>query len=268
MFLAACVVLTQSRGGGLAPACVGVYYWLKSGRKHGVSVVSTLALVGILLFAPAACFERMATMNADEGSAKGRVTAWNALVRVAASNPLTGVGTRNFPYLFRAYMPADEAAGGQLTSHSIYCLILGELGLPSLALLHFFIVWNLTTNRTVFREARARWGDASPAHARLLTAASASPVAYAIAGAFLGQLYTPHWYALPTFLTAARPFVRVETESAVTIDHQAEVSSPARTPAVGKWQAAHRGPAFGHNALHTSPRLRTLPGHRPEGTRS
>jgi probable O-glycosylation ligase (exosortase A-associated) len=207
VFLVACVVLTQSRGGTIALACVGLYYWLKSDRKVVLGFLAIIVVVGIGILAPAAYFDRMNTISPDEGSAQGRISAWKAGIRMALGNPLFGVGAGNFPFAYGAYRVGDDGGPGVKTAHSIYFLILGELGFPGLGVLLYFIFRNLTVNRKLIRDVKSRGAPDARSHSHLLAAVSASLIAYATAGAFLSQLYSPHWYVLAGFLTAAQRLV-------------------------------------------------------------
>ena len=59
LVLVAGVVLSQSRGGTIGLACMGLYYWLKSRRKAQTAVVAIAVVVMILAFAPAGYFQLM-----------------------------------------------------------------------------------------------------------------------------------------------------------------------------------------------------------------
>jgi O-antigen ligase len=97
LILVAAVVATQSRGGTLGLAATGAYYWSKSNRKLPMAIIGMVAVIGILAMAPGAYFARLATIgDTTEGSAQGRLTAWSAAIRMAADNPLFGVGAAHF----------------------------------------------------------------------------------------------------------------------------------------------------------------------------
>ena len=76
---------------------------------------------------------------------------------MALDHPLLGVGAGHFPDGVRL---ADTGALDipWQTAHSIYFLILGELGFPGLAVLLLFIVSNLVANRRLLVE-HPRFGD-------------------------------------------------------------------------------------------------------------
>lgn len=238
------VVATKSRGGTLALVCVGAYYWWKSDRKFVTGLLASLAIAAILVVAPPTYFERMNTISALEtdGSAQGRLEAWEASMRMAASNPLLGVGAGQFPGNFvRFARPAGGNYGRWMTAHSIYFLILGELGLPGLGLLIGFIVSNIMANRRVAREVR-KLGAGEAMEVRLLQSMSASVLAYAIAGAFLSATYYPHMFVVGGLTVAARRIARLESRAG-----QAAAPVPAKPAPTYHWamrRAMSRGASW------------------------
>jgi O-antigen ligase len=124
---------------------------------------------------------------------------------MALSNPL-GVGAGQFPVNYTRYAIAAEV--GWKTAHSIYFLILGELGFLGLGGLIFFIGSNLFANRRVLKELGTATTPAAATSRRMIAALSASVLAYAVAGAFLSATYYPHMFVLAGLLAAARRIAR------------------------------------------------------------
>ena len=101
--IAICILLIaivgmQSRGATLALGMVFFYLWWYGRQKIlGMMMIVTAVLVA-LLYAPPEYFERMNTIRnyEQENSARVRIVAWKAAVRMAAANPLTGVGSGHF----------------------------------------------------------------------------------------------------------------------------------------------------------------------------
>lgn len=199
-----CVVLTQSRGGTVALACLGLYYWLKSEKKVASAAVAAALIALILVYAPPAYLTRMGTIgNSQEGSTQGRIQAWRGGFRMAVDHPLTGVGAGHFPIAYGTRYRPSEGIPWQ-TAHSIYFLVLGELGFPGLTVLLLLIGRNLAANRRMLREVTRRYPSRAVTERRLLVALSASLVAFASGGAFLSAPYYPHMYVLAGLLTASR----------------------------------------------------------------
>lgn len=212
LFLVVCIVGTSSRGGTVALASVGVYYWLKSDRKILTALGAAIVVGLVLLYAPPTYFERMNSMKnyETEGSAQGRIMAWKAGVRMALDHPLLGVGAGHFPVKYGVeYRPSGYGRTEipWSTAHSIYFVILGELGFPGLLLLLLFLGLNLIANRRVLREIESGDREQRITDARLLVCLSASLIAFAVNGAFLTAIYYPHMYVFAGLLAAARRLV-------------------------------------------------------------
>lgn len=223
------VVVTQSRGGTVALACVGIYYWLKSDRKIPMAIVATGALIMVLALAPSSYFDRMNSLgDTQEGSARGRIEAWKAGIAMAIDNPILGVGAGHFAIMHGArYRNAVESPANQ-TAHSIYFLILGDLGLPGFALLISFFVLNFVENKRLAEEcAKAPESLVARSNRQLLAAVSAALLAYATGGAFLSAVYYPHMAVLAGLQVAARRVVRSRLGVTETDDVSPTVLTPS-----------------------------------------
>ena len=208
--LVLCVIATQSRGGTVGLAAVGLYYWLKSPRKLQTAALFVLVVAIVLAWAPASYFNRMSTISdTEEKSTKGRIDAWKLSVEMAAANPILGVGAGHFPMGYGHLQMAHGTPGRWMTAHSIYFLVLGELGLPGITVLLTFIIGNLVANRRMRREVDRLPPDQAATARNALASTSAALVAFAVGGAFLSAAYYPHLYVLAGMLTAARRTVRV-----------------------------------------------------------
>lgn len=204
------VIGTQSRGGTLGMAAVFGYMWWRSPRKALGVVAIGIAAVGVLLYAPDAYFKRMSTLTApqQESSAEGRIQAWKAGLNMALDNAL-GVGAGNFPHAFPKYRSAT-APVRWMTAHSMYFLILGELGFLGLLLLLRLVFGSAGANAKL-RNRLAKQEKSDPvqqdANIRLLNNMTASVLGFAIAGAFLSVAYYPHVFVLGALLVVARLMV-------------------------------------------------------------
>jgi putative inorganic carbon (HCO3(-)) transporter len=197
MFMILCVIATRSRGGTLALLAVCAYYWLKTQNKLKTGLLGAVMLAGVLVVAPPSYFNRMDNMtNTEEGSAQGRIKAWNAGIWMAIRNPVLGAGAGNF------------ARNWGKTAHSIYFLTLGELGLPGIALLVLIIGYNLRANSRLAKEIKERDPTGGRTVLALLASTSASLIAFASGGAFLSATYYPHMYIVVAVMVCARRFAR------------------------------------------------------------
>ena len=210
LVLCLAVVASQSRGGTLGLAAVAGYLWLRSPRKALTMILALVGVAAILAYAPDQYFERMRTISHYEadGSAMGRITAWKAAIQMCIDHPLWGVGAGMFPVSFGTiYRPAEHMPW--LTAHSMYFLLLGELGIPGVLVLLGLIFGNLRANRRVMRARDAVAGDKRlglfpQGPNRMLYLLSASMVGFAVCGAFLSVAYYPHLFVLTALMVSAR----------------------------------------------------------------
>jgi O-antigen ligase len=194
--------------------------------------IGAAALVGLVfIYAPPTYFQRMELIKSyeTEGSAQGRIMAWKAGVRMALDHPILGVGAGHFPVKFGVeYRPPQfgRTEIPWLTAHSIYFLVLGELGFPGLAVLLVLIGSNLVANRRVQLEIEEWEGSARITDVRLLVCLSASLIAFAVAGAFLTAIYYPHIYVLSGLLAAARRIVRDRLRTSESVGREPQSALP------------------------------------------
>lgn len=205
------VVATQSRGGIMALACVGFYYWLKSDKKIIGVIGIVMVIVLIISVAPPQFFERMETLTQTgdkmEGSAQGRILLWGAAIRMATDHPLLGVGAGHFPPKFGAEYPPDGYRKNEIpwqTAHSSYFLVLGELGIPGIIFLLGIIVSNLLAGERTLRKTKPQSVSHNVDSRNLLIALNASLIAFMVGGAFLSGAYYPHIYLLAALLECGR----------------------------------------------------------------
>lgn len=198
------VVGTQSRGASIALACVFLYLWWK-GRQKAVGLVLIGLVVAIVInFAPDVYFERLGTVvnYQEEGSAMGRIMAWKTAVRMAEKYPLQGVGTGHFAVALGTEFRPPEFGDQNLpwlTAHSMYFLLLGELGIPGITFLLAMLIGNYFINNRMLKLSR----QSSNGMDRMFLMLNASLVAFAVGGAFLSVAYYPHLYVLTGIWTAA-----------------------------------------------------------------
>ena len=213
LFLVFVVVVTQSRGGTLALGAIAFYYWLRGANKVRTAAIAGAAVVVVLLLAPPTYWQRMKDLtNSSEGSAAGRLAAWNGGWRMALDHPLFGVGAGRFSFAYGSEYRLSANTPYQ-TAHSIYFLNLGELGFPGLFILVAIIGHNLAANRRAGLQLKAEGLPATATERRLLASLSTAMLAYAIGGAFLSATYFPHLYVIAGLSSAGRRLVRQRQRS-------------------------------------------------------
>lgn len=147
------IVLTHSRGGFLSIAGVFVVLaWRSQNRIAGLLLLLLIAIGGWIA-APATYKERISTISTSEASAAGRLKSWAVATRMAADNPMLGVGFGHFRNHYLEYEP--NPTPGQLSgkdiivAHNSYLQIWAECGTPAFLIymgvigMSFFSLWRV-----------------------------------------------------------------------------------------------------------------------------
>lgn len=195
------VVGSQSRGAALGMSAILLYQWIRSRKKMRGVLVGVLILATILMYAPSAYFERLETIKDYEGesSAELRLIIWSSAIRMANDHPILGVGAGHFSTMFGTqYRPPGETASSLpwQNAHSIYFMLLGELGYPGLLFLLILFFSNWGANHRRILEVGRLPGAVAETQRRLLVCNDSSLIAFAVAGAFLSGIYYPHVFVL------------------------------------------------------------------------
>jgi probable O-glycosylation ligase (exosortase A-associated) len=186
LFTAVAVLGTQSRGAFLAIVAMGTVLWLRSKEKAKAAIA--IGLTGLVLtqFMPASWEERMQTIGSydQDGSAMGRINAWQMTMHLA-NNRFPGGGFFIYtPELFARYAPVPDDVHA---AHSIYFQILGEHGYVGLILFLLVGFFTFMTARRIRRAAQNREDARWLYH--LAGMMQVSMIGYAVGGAFLSLAY-------------------------------------------------------------------------------
>ena len=155
------IIATNSRGGFLALAVLGVWYFIGSRRK-GIALIAVLAAITLVFaMAPESWFDRVSSIqNADEDiSFMNRVAAWKVSSALALGNPVFGAGFSavNMHWVWDTYknMPSlialDMSPYSPYVAHSIYFQVMGDMGFVG-----FFLFLALLLSAYVNRKAITR----------------------------------------------------------------------------------------------------------------
>jgi probable O-glycosylation ligase (exosortase A-associated) len=196
---------SYSRGAAVALAGMLGLLWLKSQRKVVLGTVILLAVPLALMFMPEQWHTRIDSINnyEEDGSAMGRINAWQMAINLAADRPLVGGGFNIYDArIFHLYAPVPDDIHA---AHSIYFQVLGEHGYVGLFLylLLYLLCWR--SGSWVLRNARGvaelEWAMA------LVRMIQVSFVGFLIGGAFLSLAYFDVPYYLMVAMVAARRLV-------------------------------------------------------------
>lgn len=182
---------SYSRGAMLGMAGMLGLLWLKSRRKLGTAFGIALVIPIVFYAMPDAWTNRMMSVGdyQDDGSALGRINAWQFGIEVASSHVFGGGFLAFNPTLFRIYAPEPFNFH---VAHSIYFQVLGEHGYIGLALFLciLFATWRAASG--IIKQCKAdpelKWmGD-------LAAMCQVSMVGYMLGGAFLSLAYYDFYY--------------------------------------------------------------------------
>ncbi len=140
------IFVTQSRGGILALATMGLLILVQYRRQARGLAVTVLVAGVVFLVAPPEVWDRLGglTKAGDtetlrevdvEGSAEQRFEIWRVAASIFSDHPIAGVGLGRYPVVHSEYASSGAflpTARGQRDPHSIYLNILAETGLPGL----------------------------------------------------------------------------------------------------------------------------------------
>jgi putative inorganic carbon (hco3(-)) transporter len=238
--LAVVILMTQSRGGFLGLALMGLLVWQTQRRKLrallGVLVVGTAAA----LIAPAGVWERVSGLSEGseaDSSSRQRWEIWQIAREISAENRLYGVGLGAYSraHGWHAYMnPHFELARGSRDAHSTYMSVLAETGWPGLLLFLTMIGVSLKQAVTARRRLEHR-----PADKAAVSVIAVALVGFMAAGIFATYVHLSFLY-LHLALVAVLSHEAGRVAGARTGRHRI-VRSPA---AVRAMAARGRAPGF------------------------
>lgn len=205
VLIAVSVLGSYSRGGLLALAAVGVFFWFKSRKKLVLAVMIVPLAFALVAFMPAEWHEKMHTIETyeEDGSAMSRINAWKFAWSLAQDRPVGGGGFDTFQVdAYARWLPTSKQA---LDSHSIWFQVLAEHGFVGLGI--FILFWVLTwrTGAQVISMCRKRpnfqWAR------DLAGMTQAALVGFWVGGTFLGMAYWDYPYILAIILILTKVVV-------------------------------------------------------------
>lgn len=138
---------TQSRGGLVAIAAMTMLMWWRAPHKFRNFIIFAFLAAVIWSFMPQSWHDKMATIQTyeEDGSAMGRIYAWETTVNIANNHLLGGGYFIYHPSVFDIYAPDSGNRRFDSTiaraAHSIYFQVVGEHGY--IGLFFFMLFWLL-----------------------------------------------------------------------------------------------------------------------------
>ncbi|HNP35728.1 MAG TPA: putative O-glycosylation ligase, exosortase A system-associated [Woeseiaceae bacterium] len=207
MFCVASVLGSQSRGGLLALAAMGVIFWWRGPNKVLIAIGMLVVLLAFLPMMPDAWWDRMNTISTyqQDASAMGRINAWHVAWHTAQHYFFGGGMSYQHEFLFEEYGPFESTVRA---AHSIYFQILGNHGFIGLFL--FLMIW-VSGFRSAGKLRKLAAKRKEGVWARDLGAmVQVSLIGYAAGGAFLSLPYFDLPYNLLVMVMLARKWVERE----------------------------------------------------------
>jgi probable O-glycosylation ligase (exosortase A-associated) len=184
---AAAALGSHSRGALLAIFAMAVFLWWRADRKLVLGILLLAVGVSLIAFMPAEWTDRMNTIQTYEsdGSAMGRLNAWQMAINLANDHPGTGGGFTIYePSIFARYAPDPSDIHA---AHSIYFQVLGEHGWIGLAL--WLSIWFFTWSGASWLRKHGNEKDDTLWCRHLGSMCQVSLIGYAVGGAFLSLAY-------------------------------------------------------------------------------
>jgi probable O-glycosylation ligase (exosortase A-associated) len=203
---------SHSRGALLAIFAMGAVLWWRSKNRFGGAVAFAVLAIAMLSFMPAEWWSRMDTIKdyKEDGSAMGRINAWWMAFNLAKANFMGGGMQIYEAQTFALYAPDPTDIHA---AHSIYFMVLGELGFVGLFIFLTFFMFTFGTASKVFKLGKLRpqtqWAS------DLGGMIQVSLIGYAVGGAFLSLSYWDLPYNLMVLAVACKRWIdnkRWETE--------------------------------------------------------
>jgi probable O-glycosylation ligase (exosortase A-associated) len=186
--LVALVLMTQSRGGFLALALVGVIavFRLRTERRKARTFAGIVLMAGAAAFlAPSGVWDRISGLSEGteaDSSSQQRWEIWQVAREVASDHKLYGVGLgayRRAHFDYTLDNPLFTLSRGVKDTHSTYLNVLAEAGWPGLLI--FLTMIGLALNEARRAQKRLRHDPAAKA---LIGAVALVLVGYMAAGIF------------------------------------------------------------------------------------
>jgi len=233
-----------SRGGFIGLASVAAYCWYRSPKKLNALIVVVVAVVFMLLFAPATYWDEIGSSTSEEtmkyGTGAARLYTWGIGMDMFLANPIIGIGQSNFPWTFEVYEAGEtfhERSFGGRQAHSAWVTLVAELGIAGIVIIGAMLLQcykDLKLVRTRFAPADSRHKHGQTVQAGedvrvyLARAMEGSLIGFIVSGVFISILWYPSLWVLMAFVVALRNIS--ETQSVGTFHATVQTKHPWSVP--------------------------------------
>jgi probable O-glycosylation ligase (exosortase A-associated) len=213
------VIMTHSRGGFLAlSAVLFMLVWNSRNRLLGIGLGFVAVIIGILV-TPQSYRERLMTMKnyQEDGSAMGRIAAWETAINMGTAYPMFGVGMMMFEKHYRDHEGAlsiQYKTGGRV-AHNAYLQLFAECGAPALAMYLFLLLFSIYSLRRLRSEARERYHSSWIIN--YATMFETTLIAFMVGSTFLNRAHFDLFYHFVAISVAFEEIARREMRGLVTV---------------------------------------------------
>ena len=231
-----------SRGGFIGLASVGAYCWYRSPKKLNALIVIVVAVLFMLVLAPAKYWDEIGSSTDDQtmsvGTGAARLYTWGIGMDMFYSNPIIGVGQGNFPWTFNLYehgQTFNERSFAGRVAHSAWVTLISELGLAGIAIVGGMLLQCYKDLKFVRRKFAAP--GSSQKHGQIVQAGEdirvylarameGSLIGFIVTGVFISVLWYPALWIMMALVVALRNISEMQSEGAL----------PAAAPTKHPWE--------------------------------
>lgn len=219
--LALLVIITQSRGAFVGLVIAFAFMIVRSRSRARLIRFGVAAVLGIILFAPGAVWERFSrmkylfnteTIGEADGSAEQRYVLLQIASQIAKDNLVSGVGLGAYSEAHGVYAderPEWSMGRGNRDAHNMYVSLVAETGLPGLAIFLGMLGSTLLRAAKIERTLRAN----SPNEAEQLRILRFGLIAYLIAAIFGSFHRVSFLYLYLAVLWSAAELLQAQAQS-------------------------------------------------------
>lgn len=200
VFFFLAILVGGTRGAVVGGAAVILAALVRTPKKIAAVLLVVVFLLGLLFVLPKANKNRFSSaLNwRNDPDTFSRLMFWQAGIYMWENHPVFGVGPGRFPYVWadRYFMLAPKWSGPR-APHSIYIQCLSELGLAGMLAFLGLVIAFLRLNARTRKRALSVFPEGRNSFEYCLAAGlDLGLVGYLVGGAFLAQLYYPHFWVL------------------------------------------------------------------------
>lgn len=243
------IMLTHSRGAFLSMgSMVATLIWHSRNRLLGFGLAA-LGAVAALSFVDRSYIDRLSTIKdyEQDGSAMGRLAAWQTALNMTKGRPVFGVGYGMFQ---RQYWNFASGASheGKRVAHNAYLQILAECGVPAFCMYFSLIVLSMWTLWKIRRRAKALYHKSWILEYTSMF--EGSMVAFIVGSTFLNRAQFDLYYHFVAIIIAFERIAHAEMDGSMPIEAPRSRGGELQVVRKRMFGAAIRRNGFDRGSVH------------------